>query len=409
MHRLSLLLQDGLAGIPDRPFDALSQAFRRHFVGTTYEMRLKAEAEGAEGASFKFEPLAPTEEASANKQFLSIPVQPNNKTLMQALEDFTAWSSTGGTEVAWTQERFRTLPPFLCFASRQVSALDWEDSLELTRYVVPGSSAVQKDSFERSKAAQSQADLQDALEPLHAASGAVSKANTRASGHGLAAHAARLAEVVADLEAQLESQVARLAELDKRLEEAAAAAAGEAPPLEVFLAGAAGAAVVRDVVRGLLGADSVEKLADLAIEAGSDEASNTFDTLVKEGKLSSQDAAGIVARCRTWREERSIHRFDLHALVVYQGMGQFGHYIAFIRQANGAFLCFDDEQVHEHGDANSVRSEIAERASEGCPASVRMVVYRRRCGAHVATPLELDAPPLAGGTNGATVNGARAP
>lgn len=94
----------------------------------------------------------------------------------------------------------------------------------------------------------------------------------------------------------------------------------------------------------------------------------------------------------------------MHAVLVYQGAGQFGHYVCFIRQADGAFLCFDDETVTEHQDAASVKAAIVERGSDlrehevaapipqdSLPASERVVVYRRR-GAKAGEPLELPGP-----------------
>merc|ERR1711957_276282 len=84
----------------------------------------------------------------------------------------------------------------------------------------------------------------------------------------------------------------------------------------------------------------------------------------------------------------------VHAIILYIGLGQFGHYLAFVRQEDGKFLSFDDEQVREHADSTAVRNEIQARAS------VRLVVYRRNGS---LAPLELPGPPAA--TNGAKRNG----
>mmetsp|Transcript_49738 Transcript_49738/g.148528 ORF Transcript_49738/g.148528 Transcript_49738/m.148528 type:complete len:116 (+) Transcript_49738:289-636(+) len=89
--------------------------------------------------------------------------------------------------------------------------------------------------------------------------------------------------------------------------------------------------------------------------------------------------------------------YDVYAMVVYQGTGHAGHYVAYVRQSDGAFLCFDDEHVTEHARASAVRSDIAERGSEAYPASVRMVVYHRR-GTAGGEPVVLPGPGAAPGS-----------
>ena len=42
------------------------------------------------------------------------------------------------------------------------------------------------------------------------------------------------------------------------------------------------------------------------------------------------------------------HIYDVQAVIVYQGRGQVGHYLAYVRQSDGAFLGFDDEAVVEY-------------------------------------------------------------
>merc|ERR1711957_632505 len=96
-------------------------------------------------------------------------------------------------------------------------------------------------------------------------------------------------------------------------------------------------------------------------------------------------------------EAVSLRRARNHPL---HRLGQFGHYLAFVRQEDGKFLSFDDEQVREHADSTAVRNEIQARANMGYPASVRLVVYRRNGS---LAPLELPGPPAA--TNGAKRNG----
>jgi len=392
LHRLASMVQEGVTELPGKPFDSVTKAFQQAFVGRTYEMRLRTEDD-------TFMPVYPETEAAANKEFLTIPIQQRNKSLTQALEDFTSWSSTGGSEVAWTQERFRVVPPFLCFASRQVSSFEWEESLDLGRYAVEPELTVQRDCFERQKALQFHADLSEALEHLAPAKVCLGKANraNRCCGKGLSTEVDHVAKVVQELESRLPPLKERIDELDRKV-----GGAPGCPSLDEFLSGV-DAIVLRDVIRGTLGVDSVAKLLGL-VEAGSGESQGAvLEPLVEAGQLTAADRDTILERCRSRQKELEPYRFDLHAIIVYIGTGQFGHYLAFIRQESGKFFCFDDEQVREHADAAAVRTEIEARASLGYPASVRMVVYRRKGS---VAPLELPGPPQGGqATNGAKRNG----
>jgi len=400
-HRLSSLVEDGLSGLAGKPYGALQKAFELLFTGATYEMRLKTQI--GDSTACGFAPVGPDREDAAKKPFLTIPVQPGNKTLKQALEEFTSWSSTGGDEVPWTQERFRRIPPFLCFASRQVSALEWEESLNLTRFVVPASASMQKSCYEQSKALQLQSELRDALEHLVPARRSAAKANA-VSCRSLEAEVAKLADVCQHLDAQLEPLAAQIAELERSIGDGF-----EELDLEDFLVGAVDAAKVKSVIRERLGVDTVKLLADKLYDGG--KPSETVAQLVQGtgACLSQAQADAMLAKLKSRWEDHHAHMFDIHGIVLYQGLGQWGHYVAFIRQADGPFLCFDDEQVRELPDAAAVRAEIAERGGEGLPASVRMVVFRRRItpADSELAPIELDGPQVSAVANGTPVNGTK--
>jgi len=413
LHRLSTLLQDGLGAITGNPFQALRGSFQRHFVGATSEVHVRraalgpatesptlSAAAGQNGSNGNHAIGFPVSEGSATKQFLSVPVQRDNQTLTQALEEFTSWVAVGGEEVVMSQEHFRTVPPFLCFSSRQVSTLDWEESLDTTRFVVRSSPSLQRDKFERSKAVQQQCELTEALKQLKLVGESVEKANLW-SGEQLKADVGTVAELSERLRLQLVASEKRVAELSKAIGDGGV----EEPPVEEFLDGAVDANVVESVIRGLLGADTVHKLAELVFD-GKEGGSDVLDGLVQGGTISREQAQAIVERLSGRRQARSAYRYDVHAVVVYQGTGLFGHYVAYIRQSDGAFLCFDDEQVAEHPGVREVRAAIAARGTEEYPAVVRMVVYRRHgvgdTDGEVA-PLDLSAPtaaPLGAAANG---------
>merc|ERR1712048_1322288 len=86
------------------------------------------------------------------------------------------------------------------------------------------------------------------------------------------------------------------------------------------------------------------------------------------------------------------HVYDVHAIVVYQGKGQAGHYVSFVRQSDGAFLCFDDVVVSELADAEKVREAINARSDDIYPASVRTLIYRRRSGGAASGEEALEIP-----------------
>lgn len=404
-HRLALLVEDGLNAFDGRPFAALQQAFEGLFHGATCELRLRS-GSTTNGASQGFDcaDFEPVRDC-AKKPFLTIPVQGGNKSLNQALDDFTSWSSTGGDEIAWTQERFRRVPPYLCFASRQVSDLAWEESLNLTRFVVPSSSSMERRCYERSKAVQLHGELRETLEHLMPARRSLSKANV-VSGRAMEAEVAKLAAMCQQVDSQAKDLATKIAELERAVGDGF-----EEPSLEDFLAGVVASVGSRASVRERLGVDCIKALADKLFPGG--ECGAALSDLVSGSTacLSQAEADAVAAKLqRRWAEHHA-YMFDLHGIVLYQGLGQWGHYVAFIRQAEGPFLCFDDERVFELPDAAAVRAEIAERGGEGLPASVRMVVYRRRAPADVeAAPIEVDGTAngaAAAAANGCATNGSK--
>merc|ERR1712216_382107 len=84
----------------------------------------------------------------SQKSFLSILVYRGNQNLTDAVEDFTGWSCTGGSEVIATRDQFRTLPPFLIFSIKEMRAIQWEESLNLTRFTQQTPPAGQRDLYE---------------------------------------------------------------------------------------------------------------------------------------------------------------------------------------------------------------------------------------------------------------------
>lgn len=397
LHRLSALVQDGLSHEQGAPFGRLQQVFRRAFLGATRELRAKRGAGGAaEEEQPFFEPVTQVTDYDNQdpscKEFLSIPVQQDNRTLAQALDDFTGWAATGGQDVAFTQDVFRTLPPFLCFASRQVSAFDWEETLNLTRFVAPQSIGMQRNHYETSQARQQVNSLREALHHITAAANSLDGA---ASLSG-----ARFTPVLQDEASQIHAGKARiqsaLSQVEERIQqlEEARGDGFEDPPLLQFLSGAVGETTVNQVVTGLLGVDTVKKLSDLALETGGKE-SDTLSQLVQGEALKPDEAEAILSRLmKRWNDQHA-ELYEVHAVVCYQGAGLVGHYICFIRQADGGYVCFDDERVTLHGSTALVKEEIAQRGSDAFPASVRMLVYRR-IGPHAEEPIQIAAESNAG-------------
>jgi len=402
MHRMSSLLQDGLEAIPGDPYASLRRAFCRLFVGATFEVQVRRDVKASASEKIQdaekpseFEVVVrttddthvigyPLDQTSSNKHFLCIPVQRGNETLMQALEDFTCWAPTGGSDVVWMQEQFRTMPPFLSFATRQVSRLEWEEALNLTRFAVRATPSMQRDRYERAKVRQLRSELGEALRHLGSGSESLEKANLSCACQ-LDPEFRSLAEMLRRLQHRAETTDQRLTELDEQIGDGF-----DEPPVPEFLRGVVDANVISNVVCGLLGANTVKKLADLVFD-GDENGNDTLEQLVQSGALARTDEARIGARLQQRWEEHRTHMYDVYALVVYQGTGHAGHYVVFVRQSDGAFLCFDDEHVSEHPCAGAVRAHIAERGSEAYPASVRMVVYRRRTEGP-SEPLELPGP-----------------
>jgi len=402
MHRMSSLLQDGLEAIPGDPFAALRQTFQRLFVGATYEVHVRrveeldknareSEFETVVRSSNGLHAIGYPKDQNANKQFLCIPVQQVNQTLKQALEDFTGWTPVDGSDVAWMQEQFRRLPPFLCFATRQVSNLEWEESLNLTPFVVPTTPLMQRDRYERSLASQLRHEFCTSLEQLASTRESLSRAN-QWCGHQLKGDISRLSDLSKELQSRADALDQEITSLDERIGDGF-----DDPPVKEFLKGVVQDEVIENVVHGLLGANTVKKLADLVFD-GDENGNDTLEQLVTSGMLARADEASIAKRLQQRHEQHREHIYDAHALVVYHGTGHVGHYIVFVRQPNGAFFCFDDEQVTEYPNAGAVRADIAERGSEALPASMRMIVYRKRKG-DIDQPLELSGPtaaPMAG-------------
>jgi len=300
------------------------------------------------------------------------------------LEDFTGWTPVDGSDVMWMQEQFRKVPPFLCFATRQVSNLDWEESLNLTPSVVRATPLMQRDRYEHSLALQLRAEFGASLEHLTSTSESLNRANQWCSQQ-LNNDLSRLSELSKELQSRANALDQEIATLDERIGDGF-----DEPPVEEFLRGVVSNEVIKTVVCGLLGTDTVKKLADLVFD-GDENGNDTLEQLVASGTLARADEASIAERLQQRHRQHREHIYDAHALVVYQGTGHAGHYIVFIRQPSGAFFCFDDEQVTEYPNAGAVRAEIAERGSEAFPASIRMIAYRKRKG-EIDQPLELPGP-----------------
>ncbi|CAK0788945.1 unnamed protein product, partial [Prorocentrum cordatum] len=366
LHRVSALLQGDLGGAPG----AVGDLFGRLFSGRTYEVHARCAAPGGDAAP-AFEPLArtadgasvvgyPLSEDCSDRQFLCIPVQRGNRTLAQALRDFTGWTRTGGKELLWTRERFRVLPPFLCFAVREVTQLNWEECLSLAPFTAQLTPEALLAGLELAMASQ----------PPGGPSGADATSNGRASSDPACSSDATVKEV----------------------------------PIAELLRGALDDEKLETVVCGLLGADTAQKLADLVFDGGMDTPNDTLEQLVQGGHLTSEDVEGIHQKLCSWRQEQ--HTYVAHALIIYQGFGGFGHYVSFARQEDASWLCFDDQFVNEFSSTAAVqdpKEAIAEKATGAFPASVRMVVYRRlgAPGAAREAPLQLPGGPRVGPAAGA--------
>merc|ERR1712232_421362 len=161
----------------------------------------------------------------------------------------------------------------------------------------------------------------------------------------------------------------------------------EEPALTDFLAGIVERQVVEEKVRGVLGVNTLKKLSDVVIGPDGSE-----DVLVDLG-LDKDHVKAIVQKLKERAAKLQEHMYDVHAVVVYIGRGMVGHYISFIRQPDGAFFCFDDESVSRVPTVAALREKIATLGSEAEPASLRTLIYRRRCAEGEAMPLELLGPP----------------
>jgi hypothetical protein len=313
LHRASSILDDG-SKLPGDPYCTLRQTFRRLFMGATYGMLVRTKVESSSDAAVAngsgsqnshFEQMITTTtgehvigypllEDASQKCFLSILVHSGNQNLTDALEDFTSWSCTGGSDVVATREQFRTLPPLLIFSIKEMRAMHWEDSLDLTRFTFEAPPARQRDLYERARLRHMRSELCERME-------VASQVNTEA------------AETRSQVQKQIDS-------IDQQLDE------------------------------------------------------------LQRGVSDGGGGNGVV--------EAGHHIYDAHAVIMYHGKGHAGHYISFIRDVDGTFLCFDDEYVSEVADTAQVREQITSRGSANYPASVRTLVYRRR-GAEAGEPLEL--------------------
>lgn len=365
LHRVSALLQGDLGGARS----AVGDLFCRLFSGRTYEVHVRCGGgdSSSGGAAPAFEPLVrtadgtgvvgyPLSEDCSNKQFLCIPVQQGNRTLTQALRDFTGWTRTGGKELLWTQEHFRVLPPFLCFAVREVTQLNWEEYISLAPFTAQMTPEAHLASLEHAKASQPPVDPNEA--------------DVSSNGHASSNPACSSQGAIKDM------------------------------PIAELLRGALDEQKLETVVCGLLGADTAQKLADLVFDGGMGTPNDTLEQLVQGGHLTSEDVEGMHAKLCSWRQEQ--HMYVAHALIIYQGFGGFGHYVSFVRQDDAHWLCFDDQFVDEFDSTAAVQEIIAEKATGAWPASVRMLVYRRQGppGSSEA-PLQLPGGPPLGAAAGA--------
>eukprot|EP00927_Polykrikos_kofoidii_P032458 TRINITY_DN27645_c0_g1_i1.p1 TRINITY_DN27645_c0_g1~~TRINITY_DN27645_c0_g1_i1.p1 ORF type:complete len:1058 (-),score=163.68 TRINITY_DN27645_c0_g1_i1:45-3218(-) len=387
LHRVASLLQDGLSAASEG-YQAPREAFQRLFTGCTYEVQVRPEKRTkqvsesdqnghAANADPNFEVLTCSEsgahvigypllESTSSKKFLSVPVQRGNQTLMNALQEFTSWSSTGGSDVLWTQEQFRTLPPFLIFTSRQLSAFEWEDSLNLTPFSCQATPSLHRNRYERARLSQLRNELRDTVSRLSDSTENLSKANWL-SGQQLESQARNLNDLLVQLRKSLDSTEKEVGQLGDVIGDGF-----EEPSVKDFLAGAVDAETVETRIQGMLGANTVKKLSDLCL--GVDGAEDILDEL----GLEHAHVQAVLDRLRERQRQHSEHMYDVHAVIVYQGRGQAGHYVCFIRQPDNTFLCFDDEHVTEYAAVSKVREAIRERSSDDyIPASVRTLVYRR--------------------------------
>lgn len=375
MCRVSSLLQDGLKDVDGDPYKQLRETFQNMFMGATYEMQVRPNS-GSNGMN-EFEVMAhantlphvigrPLAQGASCKSFMTIPVQKGNQTLMSALEEFTGWDRRNSKEVLWVREQFRVLPPFLCFASRQVAALDWEQSLNLTRFTVQPTATMHSACYERAALRQSCAELSEALQ--HLASTEESLISARGWG-GM-----QLDERVEAVRAEEKQVQGALDETKLRLQglETLTGDGFDDPSLGEFLDGIASAGEVEGLLRKTLGATNVSKLSALLV--GVDGSEDMLDDL----GLSPEQGKELLERVGARQQRNCLHMYDVHALVIYIGRGEVGHYVSFVRQSDGCFLCFDDEHVSELPDVASVREAIASRGTDEHPASVRTLVYRRR-------------------------------
>lgn len=380
MHRLATLLDDWPGAAAGNPWESLRRAFRELFFGLTSEVRLglssKNELKDEDFAPHVLENMDEGDGNCGNKPFLAIPVQAGSKTLAQALEEFTAWSAAAGRDVAWTQERFRVFPPCLCFSSRQVSALaEWEESIDICRFVAAAKAPpeLQRRRFERSRALQVRQEVSEALEHLDRARQHVRKAGLLGVDC-LSVEGSHLEKAQVQLQARqghLECVAGELAnEAEGAVEDAS---------LECLFSGLLPDGKVAASIRQRFGCENGKDLISKALEKG--EPSEALKALVNDGPdgLTPGELDAVVSKLRDWQDWQRQQMYDIHSIVLYQGVGEWGHYIAFVRQLDGGYLLFDDEQVRSFPNAAAVRSEIIERGmATGVPAGIRTVMYRQR-------------------------------
>eukprot|EP00929_Paragymnodinium_shiwhaense_P071595 TRINITY_DN36380_c0_g1_i1.p1 TRINITY_DN36380_c0_g1~~TRINITY_DN36380_c0_g1_i1.p1 ORF type:complete len:1069 (+),score=201.58 TRINITY_DN36380_c0_g1_i1:185-3391(+) len=393
LHRFWSLLDDGFKEAPDEKYKTLRQRFEKLFMGATYELQVRPASASASNGKADFKPVAPTTDReymigfplageTSNKKFLSIPVQQENQTLTAALDDFTSWSHAGGSDVIWTQEQFRLLPPLLCFTSRQVSTLEWEETLNLTPFAARPTHAVQRDRLERNRLQHVRCKLVETATSLSETARRLSDTDSL-DNHSMKAEVQQLEAVKGQIESKQASIDGQLRGVEERIGDGL-----EDPPISDFLKGIVDTAVIDEKVCGLLGVNTVKKLADVVLGPGGSD-----DVLTGIG-LEATQVRSILEKLKARAEKLQEHLYDVYAVVVYMGRGMVGHYVSFIRQADGCFFCFDDEIVTRMADVAALRKAIEALGSESQPASLRTLVYRRRCadGSSEAAPLQLLGP-----------------
>jgi len=331
-------------------------------------------------------------EAADKNTFLTIMVQGDISTLNKTLDETSEWTSRDHKEVSWVQERYLKFPPFLCFATKQVAQLRWEDTLDLAPYATPMTPEQSLTDFKEFLGRKSRKHVEEIIDKLPTVIESTAEVMRMDSDEDWKQDLDMLAGFKAKMEAKLRA-LPEVVVRSHRLSSSSLSSSGQGiNSLSDFLLEQLGCTTVDDslyitritMILTHRGVQTPEEAAELLFDNDSEESRAAMAELEKKlpDGIARTCLDTALAKLKALKTQPRLvpppnTLYEIHGLVVYQGSGTHGHYIAFLRQEDGTFMGFDDESTHPFHSPATVRAEIVERGCGLVPTSVRLVVYKR--------------------------------